>query len=116
MVRRPPRSTRTDTRFPYTTLFRSRVACAARPPHGSLPRALHCALHFAVRALRLDDYRYRRIPAVAPEPAVIPVQLGRHHAVVAGHLAILLVADRLAAAAPLVVHMYRSHAPGTSQS
>src|SRR3546814_19393889 len=25
MTRRPPRSTRTDTRFPYTTLFRSRV-------------------------------------------------------------------------------------------
>src|SRR3546814_9200196 len=25
MVRRPPRSTRTDTPFPYTTLFRSRV-------------------------------------------------------------------------------------------
>src|SRR3546814_1341935 len=25
MIRRPPRSTRTDTRFPYTTLFRSRV-------------------------------------------------------------------------------------------
>src|SRR3546814_12410279 len=24
MIRRPPRSTRTDTRFPYTTLFRSR--------------------------------------------------------------------------------------------
>src|SRR3546814_15097632 len=24
MRRRPPRSTRTDTRFPYTTLFRSR--------------------------------------------------------------------------------------------
>src|SRR3546814_2113972 len=23
MIRRPPRSTRTDTRFPYTTLFRS---------------------------------------------------------------------------------------------
>src|SRR3546814_1030405 len=31
MVRRPPRSTRTDTLFPYTTLFRSRrtaPACA----------------------------------------------------------------------------------------
>src|SRR3546814_6113735 len=28
MIRRPPRSTRTDTLFPYTTLFRSR-----RPPH-----------------------------------------------------------------------------------
>src|SRR3546814_8975231 len=27
MIRRPPRSTRTDTLFPYTTLFRS-----ARPP------------------------------------------------------------------------------------
>src|SRR3546814_1338090 len=26
MLRRPPRSTRTDTLFPYTTLFRSRVA------------------------------------------------------------------------------------------
>src|SRR3546814_17591001 len=44
MIRRPPRSTRTDTRFPYTTLFRScagngalvRPALAARPgprPH-----------------------------------------------------------------------------------
>src|SRR3546814_14698179 len=40
MIRRPPRSTRTDTLFPYTTLFRSRAGrcCAAasaevlRPP------------------------------------------------------------------------------------
>src|SRR3546814_10808526 len=30
MIRRPPRSTRTDTLFPYTTLFRSAEA-AARP-------------------------------------------------------------------------------------
>src|SRR3546814_4939986 len=29
MLRRPPRSTRTDTRFPYTTLFRSITARAA---------------------------------------------------------------------------------------
>src|SRR3546814_13272327 len=28
MIRRPPRSTRTDTLFPYTTLFRSTVAVA----------------------------------------------------------------------------------------
>src|SRR3546814_18397780 len=28
MIRRPPRSTRTDTLFPYTTLFRSRKATA----------------------------------------------------------------------------------------
>src|SRR3546814_9850615 len=26
MIRRPPRSTRTDTLFPYTTLFRSTIA------------------------------------------------------------------------------------------
>src|SRR3546814_10614084 len=26
MIRRPPRSTRTDTLFPYTTLFRSKLA------------------------------------------------------------------------------------------
>src|SRR3546814_11402726 len=28
MIRRPPRSTRTDTLFPYTTLFRSAKGCA----------------------------------------------------------------------------------------
>src|SRR3546814_10232975 len=31
MIRRPPRSTRTDTLFPYTTLFRSR-GVGDRPP------------------------------------------------------------------------------------
>src|SRR3546814_17460662 len=30
MIRQPPRSTRTDTLFPYTTLFRSRPEGAAR--------------------------------------------------------------------------------------
>src|SRR3546814_6675683 len=29
MIRRPPRSTRTDTRFPYTTLLRSRCPLVA---------------------------------------------------------------------------------------
>src|SRR3546814_17468113 len=39
MVRRPPRSTRTDTLFPYTTLFRSILGAISRlrdlevPPH-----------------------------------------------------------------------------------
>src|SRR3546814_9130844 len=37
MIRRPPRSTRTDTLFPYTTLFRSadrgaRAGRSRRPP------------------------------------------------------------------------------------
>src|SRR3546814_7530538 len=51
MIRRPPRSTRTDTRFPYTTLVRSRApwtpagtsqlprraAAGARRGHAELP-------------------------------------------------------------------------------
>src|SRR6056297_3884768 len=46
MIRRPPRSTRTDTLFPYTTLFRSRnrivgpgTIClgSARPAAGEYP-------------------------------------------------------------------------------
>src|SRR3546814_7429072 len=54
MIRRPPRSTRTDTLFPYTTLVRSPDrGCAERqarsrhrprrgnPPHDSDPRAAH---------------------------------------------------------------------------
>src|SRR3546814_6380510 len=38
MIRRPPRSTRTDTLFPYTTLFRSvgqERPCARLSPYGS---------------------------------------------------------------------------------
>src|SRR3546814_18872532 len=31
MIRRPPRSTRTDTLFPYTTLFRSVGALTSKP-------------------------------------------------------------------------------------
>src|SRR3546814_3366726 len=38
MLRRPPRSTRTDTLFPYTTLFRSTRRWWDRPrPAGFLP-------------------------------------------------------------------------------
>src|SRR3546814_1273761 len=37
MIRLPPRSTRTDTRFPYTTLFRSAASAHQRaaPPGGA---------------------------------------------------------------------------------
>src|SRR3546814_7910464 len=31
MIRRPPRSTRTDTLFPYTTLFRSAISVSVSP-------------------------------------------------------------------------------------
>src|SRR3546814_12445566 len=36
MIRRPPRSTRTDTLFPYTTLFRSNGVTAQRSHFGTL--------------------------------------------------------------------------------
>src|SRR3546814_1217010 len=36
MIRRPPRSTRTDTLFPYTTLFRSTIP--SPPPLGQILR------------------------------------------------------------------------------
>src|SRR3546814_20724356 len=52
-IRRPPRSTRTDTLFPYTTLFRS-----------------HCRLWSRLvsrRAQTLWQYRLAR-PAVLPSP------------------------------------------------
>src|SRR3546814_8483703 len=35
MCRRPPRSTRTDTRFPYTTLFRSPISRKGEPGSSS---------------------------------------------------------------------------------
>src|SRR3546814_11768200 len=41
MIRRPPRSTRTDTLLPYTTLFRSRHVLQRRPSgcgSAALPR------------------------------------------------------------------------------
>src|SRR3546814_9655442 len=44
MIRRPPRSTRTDTLFPYTTLFRSRrrAAGALLRPHPGRSHAVAC--------------------------------------------------------------------------
>src|SRR3546814_20332463 len=38
MIRRPPRSTRTDTLFPYTTLFRSRAFAVVLHLRGSRAR------------------------------------------------------------------------------
>src|SRR3546814_10117903 len=37
MIRRPPRSTRTDTLFPYTTLFRSGDDAVQREAHHADP-------------------------------------------------------------------------------
>src|SRR3546814_10352445 len=40
MIRRPPRSTRTDTLFPYTTLFRSLLGAVAGYAGGWIERIL----------------------------------------------------------------------------
>src|SRR3546814_15386234 len=41
MLRRPPRSTRTDTLFPYTTLFRSRQGNSRNATHVETCTPLH---------------------------------------------------------------------------
>src|SRR3546814_17943387 len=57
MIRRPPRSTRTETRFPYTTLFRSIGVLGFAQPVEQLPghaeavgtRPRHGGVRVAVR-------------------------------------------------------------------
>src|SRR3546814_103362 len=54
MIRLPPRSTRTDTLFPYTTLFRSRPRpLAAAPPADAAARAVADPLQGDVVAVGL---------------------------------------------------------------
>src|SRR3546814_15397971 len=45
MIRRPPRSTRTDTLFPYTTLFRSLATVAVRLEAGLAHHVLEALAH-----------------------------------------------------------------------
>src|SRR3546814_15612416 len=52
MIRRPPRSTRTDTLFPYTTLFRS-VLVAERERRSLVDRVGHAEAH-AKGVARID--------------------------------------------------------------
>src|SRR3546814_4598276 len=48
MIRRPPRSTRTDTLFPYTTLFRSHCHASADQPLNLPGEPLsHVALNYS---------------------------------------------------------------------
>src|SRR3546814_12436023 len=70
MIRRPPRATRTDTLFPYTTLFRS--CLADRLPMRGLKaigqRVVHGGDHFAGPALIDDDVlaAIEALPSFAP--------------------------------------------------
>src|SRR3546814_1243469 len=64
MIRRPPRSTRTDTLFPYTTLFRSRRHAArladstglSRDGDGHGRRQLHPVGDDAAGRLRSEEH------------------------------------------------------------
>src|SRR3546814_7402741 len=68
MIRRPPRSTRTDTLFPYTTLFRSSIAESihidfngvtqiAVDQNGAIPRNLHGRGDIVIElAFAVDDF------------------------------------------------------------
>src|SRR3546814_11013734 len=59
MIPRPPRSTRTDTLFPYTTLFRSRGAGGGAEQHhrAARPEAVERALE-GILADRVIDHRH----------------------------------------------------------
>src|SRR3546814_16973966 len=67
MIRRPPRSTRTDTLFPYTTLFRSVLVDHAR--HDALVTALREQARARYGDLKqaddftriINDGQYRRL-------------------------------------------------------
>src|SRR3546814_2821927 len=61
MRRRPPRSTRTDTLFPYTTLFRSRLHHRLHGRRSRLPALLQ--LHQPVHVLDADAGDVQQLPA-----------------------------------------------------
>src|SRR3546814_18851722 len=61
MIRRPPRSTRTDTLFPYTTLFRSASDKKAAPVPGAPPREW---IPTILRYSRIRDRHRKRRPGM----------------------------------------------------
>src|SRR3546814_8979140 len=67
MIRRPPRSTRTDTLFPYTTLFRSDAASYQRNDARPQRPPLFCPgrRSWRLRACRARD----RPPEIEADPA-----------------------------------------------
>src|SRR3546814_19636490 len=85
MIRRPPRSTRTDTLFPYTTLFRSPTS-RGLPPPGRKDQAMEDA---SLRpATRPNLYVPRRSSRIALHaPAAILNMPRRHHQATLGNAA-----------------------------
>src|SRR3546814_15538771 len=58
MIRRPPRSTRTDTLFPYTTLFRSLTADEDWTNPTALPRLRRAAHSPIYHAMTANDMKW----------------------------------------------------------
>src|SRR3546814_14634503 len=74
MIRRPPRSTRTDTLFPYTTLFRSQLRQYVRRVPVSGKSAALCAVFFMEardRRHRPDAHSIDRLPDADLHPGVM---------------------------------------------
>src|SRR3546814_15558217 len=67
MIRRPPRSTRTDTRCPYTTLFRSLQYLLVGELAAERAARLHAPAHQVERALRLSEPAHAVIDASRSE-------------------------------------------------
>src|SRR3546814_16142559 len=57
MIRRPPRSTRTDTLFPYTTLFRSESAPSVTGADGKPRRDWGAVVPMCTGPYKLVDYQ-----------------------------------------------------------
>src|SRR3546814_6436997 len=81
MIRRPPRSTRTDTLFPYTTLFRSLHGAAVHQRHLPDPVMARRIVGVALRllagiALLGGGYHYGARQTVANMAAPSPVDVG----------------------------------------
>src|SRR3546814_11983735 len=60
MIRRPPRSTRTDTLFPYTTLFRSARCPSRRPPRRRQPLSRSVSPLFGRAPAAREQQRHHR--------------------------------------------------------
>src|SRR3546814_17568486 len=84
MIRRPPRSTRTDTLFPYTTLFRSTLtptschtSLSRQPTAGSISQS-GTTLSFVGCATQLGGVTLLTTHALAPMVRG-PEKIGRAH-------------------------------------
>src|SRR3546814_8190614 len=88
MIRRPPRSTRTDTLFPYTTLFRSRRGLPPRAPNAARRRRGGGDAVTLLPAITEDAFLGGRVklrqPEVGYRAAIDPVLLAAAVPAVAG--------------------------------